>query len=847
MLGMVVLSLTLALVSGVRSQTHINREFSNLGSQNALLGAQIIEYVVEKAVDNGVFDLNAVFKGTYQPISKASPRRYHTDYDYYFDRNVKTILNAFLAANDIYYAHVVNNDGYIPAHPDPRLSKTRIDPLPPCAAGGGDPDRPHASIVKDRDGHTYNEYHAPIMVCGQRWGEFRVGIPAALINNNVCDDIVDTLLMTVLFSLPIVGLMFYLVNRSLRPLRELTRATRRMAEGDLAVRCEYQSRDELGGLAPSLNALAKRTARAHENLEQQVRQRTTELERTNQNLQTEIAERKRAVESLRESETRLKVILDAIHAGVLLIDVETHIIVDANPSSLNMIGGTRAQLVGHVCHKCVCPAEAGRCPITDLGASMDNSERVLLKADGQRIPILKTVTPITLGGRRYLLKSFVDITERKRTEVELARARDAAEAATNAKSEFLANMSHEIRTPITAILGFADVLLEQGSIEEAPPEPIEAAKTIESNGEYLLSILNDILDLSKIEAGRMTVERIPCSPCRIIAEVASLMRVRANAKGLPLKLEYVGAVPETIRTDPTRLRQILVNVIGNAIKFTEVGHIRLVTQFVEDPEALAPDRATARGSATPPPSASQPPEPSLQFDVIDTGIGITGEQVARLFQPFVQGDTSTVRKFGGTGLGLTISSRLAQMLGGEIRGVESRLGAGTHLRVTVATGGLDGVRMINDPVSATAVRNDAQEKTARTRIPLLNGCRILLAEDGPDNQRLIAHVLRKANADITVVENGETALRDEGLFDAIFMNMQTPVMDGYAATVLLRQKGYTGPIVALTAHAMASDREKCIAAGCDDYATKPIDRKGLIAVIARYWQRNEQASPVAIL
>jgi len=301
-----------------------------------------------------------------------------------------------------------------------------------------------------------------------------------------------------------------------------------------------------------------------------------------------------------------------------------------------------------------------------------------------------------------------------------------------------------------------------------------------------------------------------------------LVRVRTNAKGLQLKIEYAGPVPATVYTDPTRLRQILINLLGNAIKFTEAGEVRLVTQFVSDGR-----------------------EGTMQFDIVDAGIGMTEAQIARLFQPFTQADTSTTRKFGGTGLGLAISKRLAGLLGGDVHVVETRPGAGTRMRVTVATGPLDGIEMIADPLVATTIVRDGPCSPVSDDHPLLQSCRILVAEDGPDNQRLIAHVLRKVGAESTIVENGKLAVdaalaaRDAGEpFDAILMDMQMPVLDGYEAARLLRQSGYTGPIIALTAHAMASDRERCIHAGCTDYATKPIDRDRLIEVIQDQLRRN---------
>ncbi len=393
-----------------------------------------------------------------------------------------------------------------------------------------------------------------------------------------------------------------------------------------------------------------------------------------------------------------------------------------------------------------------------------------------------------------------------------------AEAANRSKSEFLANMSHEIRTPMTAILGFADALLDEPDPEKAPPEWREAVETIRRNGEHLLALINEILDLSKIEAGKLDVQQTRCSPAELLADVASLMRVRAEQKRLALEVEYAGPIPETICTDAFRLRQILINLVGNAVKFTKTGGVRIVTRLLREP-----------GSP-----------PRIRFDVVDTGIGLAEDQIDRLFRPFTQADSSTTRKFGGTGLGLNITKRLAEMLGGDVA-VASTPGKGSTFSVTVETGPLDGIALLETRSTPGSHPTPPSSTSAAPPASRPSGCRILLAEDGPDNQRIIALLLEKAGAVVTVAENGREALdgalaaRDRGEpFDLIPMDVQMPVMDGYLATRELRARGYTGRIVALTAHAMPEDRRQCLDAGCDDYATKPIDRARLLEVVAGY-------------
>jgi signal transduction histidine kinase/AmiR/NasT family two-component response regulator len=419
-----------------------------------------------------------------------------------------------------------------------------------------------------------------------------------------------------------------------------------------------------------------------------------------------------------------------------------------------------------------------------------------------------------------LAGSLVALQGTRDTNAELRRAKEVAEAATLAKSEFLANMSHEIRTPITAVLGYTDLLLEQGLPDN---ERWNHLRTIRRNGQVLLELIDDILDISKIEAGKLAIDRIACSPSQILDDLSSLMKMRAENKGLSFTIDCDESLPDTILTDPTRLRQILVNLVGNAIKFTKSGQVRVVARL----------------------SATEDAEPAMEFVVTDTGIGMTPEQLKQIFQPFTQADTSTSRRFGGTGLGLTISKRLAIMLGGDID-VKTEPGKGSEFRVVVAIGPIKDIPLAQ-PSSAMA--SDA----AKLR-PKLN-CRILLAEDGPDNQRLISLILKKAGAEVVIAHDGEKAVEmalatfagwgrryddDARPFDLILMDIQMPGMDGCQATQKLREQGYTGPIIALSAHATTHAAQQCLDAGCNDYLAKPIDREALLGKIAHYIEKARE-------
>ena len=407
-----------------------------------------------------------------------------------------------------------------------------------------------------------------------------------------------------------------------------------------------------------------------------------------------------------------------------------------------------------------------------------------------------------------------------------AAERDAATAADRAKSAFLANMSHEIRTPLNAILGFTDVL-RSGNCQ--PEERNQHLDVIRGSGDHLLALINDILDLSKVESGRMTFERVSCDPNAILASVMSGMRVVAAEKGLSLECRWAGPAPNAVTTDPARTRQILLNLVGNAVKFTETGSVRVTAEVVKNP----------KGGHL------------FAVDVFDTGEGIAPDKLQTVFDPFTQADVSVTRRHGGTGLGLSISRQIAEKLGGSIVAA-SRSGAGSLFRVTLDAGDLSNATWSDpdlDGAPAEAVGVEDGPSCSLPK-PMRRDARILLVDDGEVNRRLIRVVLQRAGVTPTEATNGRAAVkaalqaRAAGRgFDLILMDMQMPVMDGYAASTKLRSAGLTIPIVALTAHAMSGDRAKCVDAGCTDYLSKPVRPTDLLCLLGELLPAMDDAEP----
>ena len=405
----------------------------------------------------------------------------------------------------------------------------------------------------------------------------------------------------------------------------------------------------------------------------------------------------------------------------------------------------------------------------------------------------------------------LDITNRKAEEIDLKKAKEAAEVANRAKDRFLANMSHEIRTPITAIMGFVNLLMNR----ELPfAERLGYMETIYKNSEHLLTIINDILDLTQIDAKKLKLEVQECSPIEIIEEVRDLLKSRAGKKRLDFVAGYKFPLPKTIRTDPTRLRQILVNLVGNAIKFTDTGKVQISAAFFREEDDT----------------------PRMRFEVSDTGIGVAEADMPKLFHPFTQVEESVDRRFGGTGLGLTISQDLAKLLGGRIE-VRSEVGKGSAFWFSINIGPVDEVEMLDampESASASITAEDEQQPAK------IQGY-LLLSEDDEDLQYLLNRYLASTGLEVDTASDGEQAYemavksKENGRpYDLILMDVRMPKIDGLELTRRLRDEGWQGPIIAQTAHALTGNREKCLEAGCDDYIAKPSSPEELYQKIAPY-------------
>ena len=555
----------------------------------------------------------------------------------------------------------------------------------------------------------------------------------------------------------------------------------------------------------------------------------------------DITERKQAEAALRESQERYQLLFENSADAILLTIPPDGRVLAANPAACRMFGWTLAEL-----------CQFGRKELADardplLAPAMAERERTgrfsgelnFLRADGQLF-LGEVTTRFFRGERGQQRTSLIirDVTERRQAEDALKRAKETAEAATRSKSEFLANMSHEIRTPMNGVIGMTHLLLDT----ELTAEQRRYAETVRNSAESLLTVLNGILDFSKIEAGKLALEMVDFDLRGLLDDCTALLAPRAREKGVEFICVAAPDVPAWLTGDPGRLRQVLLNLAGNAVKFTSQGEISVRASLEPTPAHPVPRSAglrpgSAAGSAGLRPGADEPaaagPEAGapagvvLRFSIKDTGIGIPAAKQALLFQKFSQVDTSTTRRYGGTGLGLAIAKELVTRMGGEI-GVVSEEGRGAEFWFTVR---------LTPPRTAVPAASPPATPLALCR----GRGRILLAEDNPTNTEVARGILEKMGLPGDAVPNGADALRAlaSASYDVVLMDVQMPVMDGFEATHRIRQAegavlNPNLPIIAMTAHAMPGDRERCLAAGMNDYVQKPVSPEALATVLNRW-------------
>ena len=525
--------------------------------------------------------------------------------------------------------------------------------------------------------------------------------------------------------------------------------------------------------------------------------------------------------------THVRSALDTLAEGLIVIDKKEQVVL-ANAALATILGKTPEQLLGVRASKLgfaragsvrLASADSPWIKAIKSGLPQRNDLLELSDAQGRRRTFIVNCSPVLGSGGDHagVLVSLDDVTELEANKVELRASKDEAEAANQAKSDFLANMSHEIRTPMNAILGFTDVL--RRGYARSNEDRHKYLDTIHRSGTHLLQLIDDVLDLSKVEAGQLEMERLRVPVHALINDVVAVLKVQAQAKGLSLDLVIDSHLPATVATDPTRLRQIATNLIGNAIKFTVRGGVQVRL-------ALATDAAAAL----------------YHLHVVDTGVGIAASKLASVFEPFVQADTTITRQFGGTGLGLAISRRFARLLGGDIV-AHSTAGRGTTFIVTFDPGPLQGVPLLT-PAEALNAR-DAEPAALGASWKFPPTTRVLIVDDGEENRELVRLVLENAGLATVGAENGLEAVKlaTAQHFDAVLMDIQMPVMDGYEASGRLRAAGLTVPIVALTADAMKGFEQKCLAAGCSHYLTKPVDIDALLELLGGLLDGIRVATP----
>lgn len=513
---------------------------------------------------------------------------------------------------------------------------------------------------------------------------------------------------------------------------------------------------------------------------------------------------------------RVRSALDTMAEGLVVLDGKEHVAL-ANRAFEKILGKSPDELLG---------ANIASLPWSDSnGSSLEVQDRPWRRAletglaevnqrvrltltDNTHLTFMINCSPVLgNGGGSHVgvLVSFDDVTKLEEQEIELLESKQQAEDANQAKSVFLANMSHEIRTPMNAILGFTELLRRGMTKDEA--EIKRHLETVHSSGMHLLNLINDILDLSKVESGKYELENVDCDPYRVIQEVIRVLQVKADEKGIALQMHIEGQVPERIVSDPGRIRQVITNLVGNAIKFTENGGVDVLIRAVNAGDNIY-----------------------FEIDVVDTGVGMSASVLERIFEAFVQADNSVTRQFGGTGLGLSISREFVRAMGGDIA-VESEVGKGSTFKVRLRADCIAGAEWVDEECLLSNESGEVAVKNCSWEFP---PARILVVDDGPENRQLVKLVLQDYGLHVDEAENGQVALAMAEMsdYDLILMDVQMPVMDGFTAAAEMRARGIQQPILALTANAMKGFEKECLNAGYSEYFTKPIDIDSFVTSLA---------------
>lgn len=590
------------------------------------------------------------------------------------------------------------------------------------------------------------------------------------------------------------------VSRLIRASREVLHVTGCDA-GSALIRVDRH--DELGALVASVNQLTTKINTSREKIEEALHEQTI----------------------VSDANRKLAMVAARTDNAVIITDAKG-VIEWVNLAFMRLTGYSPDQAIGRR------PGELLQGPLTDLNAVASvrealrqgkhiDTELLNYRQDGSTYWVRMSIEPVCDddGVTQHYIAIESDVSQQKAFEKALIEARAAAEDAASARAVFVANVSHEIRTPLNAILGFTELLRRAPA--STTPESSEGVRSdrdewlgiVHSSATHLLDLINDVLDLSKLQAGRMTVEQLPTRVHELITHSANMHSVRAQQKNVALEVNIEETMPARLDLDPTRMRQLLANVVGNAIKFTDVGAVRVDAEWMQ--------------------ASDDPRAGLLLLTVQDSGMGIPDSKMRELFTPFVQGDTSVTRRFGGTGLGLAICKGIAEAMGGTIE-IESEVGKGTTVRIEVPA-----PRSVGEEDASPTIGVDEVDST-KSMPRCLAGARLLIADDMPANLRLFEIVLREAGASVVTVNDGQqavaAALRQP--FELILLDGQMPVMDGLTAASIMRSRGIAVPILALTAHAMESEISKFIEAGCDAHLSKPISPIKLVRAVAEHLGRE---------